>query len=117
MDAWAWIAEQRIAEAMEEGLFERNELTGRPLDLDPAMAVPPEQRLAFKVLQNAGFVPPEVELRREIERLRERLAAASTPVERALLTRQVNDRVLRLNVMERRPAFVEVPQVPGDGSR
>jgi len=102
MDAWAWIAEQRIVEAMEAGFFDRSELTGKPLDLDPALAVPPDQRMAFKVLQNAGFVPPEVELRREIEDLRQRLAAASTPAERALLTRQVNDRVLKLNLMDSR---------------
>jgi Domain of unknown function (DUF1992) len=114
VDAWAWIAEQRIVEAMADGLFDHLELSGRALDLEEAMAVPPDQRLAFKVLQNAGFVPPEVELRREIESLRKRLAAAATPAERALIGRQVNALVLKLNVMQRRPASSEAPQVVTD---
>lgn len=33
--------------------------------------VPAELRMAYKVLKNAGFVPPEVEMRKEIVSLRE----------------------------------------------
>ena len=36
-------------------------------------------------------------------------------LERAILTRQLNDRVLRLNVTQRRPAFLDAPQEPVAG--
>ena len=39
---------------------------GRPLELDDDSLVPEELRLAYRVLKNAGYVPPEVEARREI---------------------------------------------------
>jgi hypothetical protein len=42
---------------------------GAPLDLDDDSLVPPEMRLAFRVLKNAGYIPEQVRLRREISDL------------------------------------------------
>jgi len=60
------IAEAKITEAMKRGEFADLPGTGRPLELEDLSRVPAELRLAYKVLQNADVVPPEVELRREI---------------------------------------------------
>ena len=59
------IAEARIEEAMRQGAFDDLPGTGRPLDLDDDALVPEELRAAYRVLRNAGFVPPEIEMRRE----------------------------------------------------
>ena len=63
-----------LVEARIERAIERGELTGlpgqgRPLALDDDACVAPELRLAHRILKNAGFVPEEIELRREITSL------------------------------------------------
>ena len=50
---------------------------GRPLNLDDGYEqTPAELRMGYKVLKDAGVVPPEVELMRDIETLRLSLADA-----------------------------------------
>jgi len=55
------IAEKKIAEAMERGEFDDLPGAGRPLELDDDANVPEDLRVAYRILKNAGFVPPEVE--------------------------------------------------------
>lgn len=61
MSIIAAIAEQRIAEAAERGAFEQLPGAGRPLELDDDSMVPPDLRMAYKVLKNAGYLPPEAQ--------------------------------------------------------
>lgn len=56
-----FIAEQRIAEAIENGDFDDLPGSGKPLQLDDDSLVPEELRLAYRVPKNAGFVPSEIE--------------------------------------------------------
>jgi hypothetical protein len=72
--------DDHIAEMLRES--ERNgELRsapswGKPLALDDGFDdTPVELRLPFKILKEAGLVPPEVELMRQLGGLRQRLAA------------------------------------------
>ena len=60
------IAEQRIAAAIEAGEFDDLPGAGQPLRLDDDPLVPEELRVAYRILKNAGFLPPELEARREI---------------------------------------------------
>jgi len=60
------IAESRIAEALEQGVFDDLPGAGQPLALDDESLIAPELRVAWRVLRNAGCLPPELELRREI---------------------------------------------------
>ena len=55
------LAEQKIAEAVSRGELDGLPGAGRPLDLDEDRLVPEEVRLAYRMLKNAGFVPPEVQ--------------------------------------------------------
>jgi hypothetical protein len=68
-----FIAERRIAEAVSRGELENLPGEGRPLELDDDALVPEDLRLAYRILKNAGFVPPEVQTLNEIAQL-ERLA-------------------------------------------
>lgn len=63
------VVEERIQEALRRGDFDDLPGAGRPLDLDDAPLVPPELRVAYRILKNAGFVPPEILERREIAEL------------------------------------------------
>jgi hypothetical protein len=71
------LAEKKIAEAMARGEFDDLPGQGRPLDLDADPLVPEDIRVAYRILKNAGYVPPEVEALRSISAL-ERLID-STP--------------------------------------
>ena len=82
MNAIERIAEQRIREAQERGEFDQLSGVGRPLELDDDIDVPAELRTAYRILKNSGFVPPEIELRREIANAETLLAQALTPAER-----------------------------------
>jgi len=70
MNAFEWIAEQRIAEAIGRGEFSDLPGAGKPLCLDEDPLVPAEVRMAYRILRNAGFVPPELDDRREAAALR-----------------------------------------------
>jgi hypothetical protein len=63
------LAERRIVEAQARGEFDALPGAGRPLALDEDLLVPEEERVACRILRNAGFIPPEVETRREISSL------------------------------------------------
>jgi len=67
------IAEERIRRAMEEGLFDDLEFKGKPVELKEDPFVPEDLRVVYKILKNAGFLPKEVELKKEISRLEELL--------------------------------------------
>jgi len=57
------LAEERIKQAQEEGAFDALPGRGRPLDLEDDAHVPEDLRLAWRVLKNAGCLPPELEAR------------------------------------------------------
>jgi hypothetical protein len=101
MDAIAWIAEQRIREAIDQGFFDNLAYRGRPVDLGQDDGIPPELRMAFKILKDAGCLPPEVELRKEIASLSELLDAVVEPEERTRVRRELLDRQLRLELLRR----------------
>ncbi|HVO87779.1 MAG TPA: DnaJ family domain-containing protein [Casimicrobiaceae bacterium] len=68
------LAEERILSALRAGEFDDLPGAGKPLKLDDEPLVPEEVRAAYRVLKNAGLVPPEVtalsdlaQIRREIE--------------------------------------------------
>lgn len=60
------LVEQRIAAARDAGELDNLPGAGKPLDLDDDRLVPEDVRVAYRILKNAGFVPPEVDARREI---------------------------------------------------
>lgn len=67
------IIEERIAAAYRRGEFDGLPGTGRPQSLDDDLLVPEERRAAYRVLKNAGFVPPEVLQLRELREIETQL--------------------------------------------
>ena len=57
---------------------------GKPLDFGDGYAeTPPELRMGYKILKDAGVVPPEVETMRALAGLRRELDAAAGPADPA----------------------------------
>ncbi|HIU17077.1 MAG TPA: DUF1992 domain-containing protein [Candidatus Avidesulfovibrio excrementigallinarum] len=69
MNLFAMLAEERIREAQDRGDFDNLPGQGRPLQLDDDSHVPEELRMAYKLLRNGGYLPPEIEERKEIDSL------------------------------------------------
>lgn len=62
LDQWA---ERHILDAQKKGEFDNLPGRGEPLALDDDSHVPPELRAGYRLLKNAGCLPPELEYRRE----------------------------------------------------
>ena len=69
MSAWDAIVEAKIAEAQSAGAFDDLPGAGKPLNLDDDRLVPEDVRMAYRILKNAGFVPPEVQALNDIATL------------------------------------------------
>lgn len=69
MNLFAMLAEERIREAQDRGEFDNLPGQGRPLQLEDDSHVPEELRMAYKLLRNGGYLPPEIEERKEIDSL------------------------------------------------
>lgn len=76
------IAERRIEEAIARGEFDHLPGAGQPLELDDDRLIPPQLRIACRVLKNAGCIPPEITQRREIAELEAALPHTATAADR-----------------------------------
>ncbi|MEP7281205.1 MAG: DnaJ family domain-containing protein [Rubrivivax sp.] len=84
----------------ESGELQRAPSWGRPLAETAGWEqTPPELRLPFKILEDAGVVPAEVQWLREIAVLEQELASSPEPMDpaaRKALQRRIADRRQRL---------------------
>ncbi|MDR1546215.1 MAG: DUF1992 domain-containing protein [Deltaproteobacteria bacterium] len=65
VDVVALVAERKIREAMEEGLFDGLPGAGRPLPEDDLAGLPDETRLALRILRGAGYVQGQAPAQRQ----------------------------------------------------
>jgi len=91
-----------IRAAAHRGELDDLPYKGERIPLDDDRGIHPEDRLSYKVLKNAGMVPPEVAAMRELSDLREVMAATEDQEERRRIGVEIaqKDAVLRLK-MER----------------
>lgn len=107
MLATAWIAEQRIEEALRRGDFEDLPGRGRKLAFDDDSMVPADLRMAYKILKNAGYLPPELLEEREIVSAAQLLAAATDEQERYRQMRKLDFLVMKASARRGRPVHLE----------
>lgn len=70
------LAEEQIRAAIRRGELDDLPGQGKPLALDDDSGIPEELRVAYRILRNAGCLPPELTLRNEIHQLEELLDQA-----------------------------------------
>jgi len=93
------IAEKRIEQAIRDGTFEDLPGAGKPLKLEDESHIPEDLRVAYKVLKNANFVPPEVSLRKEIAKAEDLLAGMEDTKAKYRQIKKLNFLVMKLNVI------------------
>ncbi len=99
MDCFARLAENRIQAAIEAGEFDNLSGKGQPLNLEDDSHIPPELRMAYKILKNADCLPPELELRKEVVQLQDLVATMPDTVEKLKQMRRLNFLVMKLNMI------------------
>lgn len=96
MNPFDLIAERRILEAQSRGQFDDLPGQGRPLVLEDDALVPEELRVAYRVLKNAGFVPPEVQQLKDIRELERFIAETPDDGQRTRALRKLRALALAL---------------------
>ena len=84
------LADQQIAAAAARGEFTDLPGAGAPLPPEDLGLVPEELRAPYRLLKNAGCLPPELESSAELRELERLLCNASTGDERRSLLARLN---------------------------
>lgn len=104
------IVEERIRKAQRNGEFENLAGSGKPLALEENRHIAEELRLSYKILKNADCLPPEVELKKEIERTEELLGGMQETAEKYRMLQKLNFLIMKLNSTRNTSIEFEVPQ-------
>jgi hypothetical protein len=93
------LIEEKLRQAMANGEFDNLPGKGKPIDLTAYFATPEDLRLGYSILKNAHVIPEEMSLLKEIEELKEKLAASSKGDEQQRLKREIDDKTLKFNLL------------------
>jgi len=95
-------AEEKIKEAIANGEFDNLRGKGKPLDLDAYFATPEDLRMGYSILKDAGIIPEEMELLKEIDGLKKSFDSCASQIEKRRIQRQLSVKITNFNIrMER----------------
>jgi len=104
------IVEERILKAQKKGEFENLVGSGKPLKFNENWYIPEELRLAYKILNNADCLPPEIELKKEIKQTEDLLAGMQETSEKYRILKKLNFLIMKLNTIRDTSIVLEMPQ-------
>lgn len=96
------LVEQKIREAMAEGEFDDLEGSGRPINLAEYFATPAELRAGYAVLKNAGVVPEEMQIMKEVNALKKQIESCQDEEELSRLKKRMTERMLHYSLLMER---------------
>ncbi len=111
MEIFARIAEEKIREAMNNGEFENLSGHGKPLRFEDDAHVSPDLKMAYKILKNAGYVPEEIELKKQISNTRDLIGHCTDEREKYRQIQKLNLLITRMNMRRKTPVNLEENQV------
>lgn len=100
LEAIRLIAERKINEAIQDGRLNIQGWHNRPLPMNNDSLVPEELRMAYKILKNAGYLPPEIETKKEIEQIEDLLATCEDEYTRVKQIKKLHYLMLKLNFIK-----------------
>ena len=104
------IIEERIRKAQKKGAFENLEGAGKPLKLEEDSHIAEDLRLAHKILKNANCLPPEIELKKEIQRTEDLLSGMQDTAQKHRTLKKLNYLIMKLNAVRDTTVELEMPQ-------
>ncbi len=105
------IVEERIRKAQEEGQFDNLPGKGKPVVIEDDSNIPEDLRLAYKILKNAGCLPPELQLKKEIRQMEDMLDNIPDEKERYRLIKKINFKIMKLNMMGKKSPLFEETEI------
>jgi hypothetical protein len=91
--------DEQVRRAIEAGEFDNLPGKGKPIDLRAYFETPEDLRLAYSILKSNNFVPEEVELLKEIEALKTRLASSSNDEQKDRIKKEITDKTYTFNML------------------
>ncbi len=107
------LVEQRIQAAQRNGEFEDLQGSGEPIEFADDSRIPEDLRLAYKMLKNADYAPPEIEIKKQILKTEDLLDGMPDSREKYKAIKKLNYLVMKLNCLRRTPIDLEEPQYSG----
>ena len=90
--------DEKITEAIAAGEFDNLPGKGVPLDLHAYFATPEHLRMSYSILKNADIIPEEMELLKQIEKLKESLKSCITGIEEEAVRRELSEKLTAFNM-------------------
>ena len=97
------IAEQRISLAIEEGSLSFEKWKNKPLRLEDDHFVPADLKMAYKMLKNSGYLPPEIEDKKEIQRIEDLIAHTEDEHVRLKQMKKLNLMLMKVDARRKTP--------------
>ncbi|MFH0784300.1 MAG: DUF1992 domain-containing protein, partial [Pseudomonadota bacterium] len=110
MDPLSFIAEQKITQAMQERDFNSPKWKNKPLPLDDDSFVPDDLKMAYKILKNSGYLPPEIEDRKEVKKLEDLIACTEDEHERLKQMKKLNVLLMKIDAERSTPVNINSQQ-------
>ncbi len=107
LESFYRIAERRIAEAIENGTLKTDGWKNRPLPLEDDSFVPNDLKMAYKVLKNSGYVPPEIELRKELQKLEDLIVSTEDSHQRIKQMKKLDVLMRKIDAQRSRASSIE----------
>ncbi|KPA10200.1 molecular chaperone DnaJ [Candidatus Magnetomorum sp. HK-1] len=104
------IVEERIQKAQKKGVFNHLPGKGFPLPHENVSGLNNDLRLAYKILKNADCLPPELELKKEIQSTEALLANMTDTQEKYKTIKKLNYLIMKLNISRNQSPDMDCPQ-------
>ncbi len=97
------LAEEKIKAAIKKGDFDNLPGKGKPLQLEDLSQVPEELRTSYKIMKNAGMLPEEMQIKKEMVTLEDLIRQCENEDLRADYERKLSEKTIRFHtLMEKR---------------
>ena len=107
MESFRIIAERKISQAIADGSLCFEQWKNKPLPQDNDHLIPEDLKIAYKMLKNSGYLPPEIELKKEVKRIEELIASTEDEHVRLKQMRKLNLLLIKLDLNRQRPASID----------
>lgn len=99
MDLFWRLAEEKIQKSYRDGEFEDLEGFGQPLKLKDLSGIPEDLRMAYRILENAGFSPEEKEIKKEIMTIEDLMKNCIDEEERKGFQQDLSKKLVQYNAL------------------
>lgn len=91
------MAEEKIQAGLRDGVFENLPGKGQPQKFEDISAVPKDLSVGYKVLKNTGYLPEEIQIRKDLVTLNDLIRCCTDEEELRQLNGQLRAKRLRFN--------------------